>query len=431
MTNARTDAARRAVRLAADATWRALAAAAAEPDQHPRPRRRAARFATWLTIPLGLFFMLVVIDEHAWIRPNASALLVLTGTASAVAVALLGKRALLGWRIVTVATAVWLTPGMNVLGPFAWPMSQMFVVVPAFLLATFRYRRTVAWGVWGWTALLLVLGGFLAGSPSSGAGWALSLLAVTAVVDATRVRRRAQAEVSAEREARVRQEEHSLVLEERARIARDLHDVVAHHMSMIAVQAESAPYRIAGLDDAARAELASIADSARAALSDVRGILTVLRDGEAAPERAPQPALDDLETLIGAARAAGASVSLQVTGSRRALATTVEIGAYRIIQESLANAARHAPGAAVVVGLAFGDHHLEVTVTNDAPAAGEGADDDGRPGADGLEEAGQTGGHGLVGMRERAALLGGEVEAGPTADGGFEVRATLPVEVGE
>ncbi|MDQ2625023.1 MAG: histidine kinase, partial [Actinomycetota bacterium] len=200
----------------------------------------------------------------------------------------------------------------------------------------------------------------------------------------------------------------------------------AHHMSMIAVQAESAPYRLAGLDEPVRAELESIAESARAALSDVRGILTVLRDGADAAERAPQPTLADLEGLADAARSAGATVALEVTGARRPLLTAVEIGVFRIVQESLANAARHAPGAAVVVHLAYGDRSVEVSITNEAPRK---ASDDGggRAGA----EAGRTEarGHGLVGMRERATLLGGEVLAGPTDDGGFRVHARLPLGV--
>lgn len=406
------------------------------PDRHPRPRLRVSRFSSWLTVPMALWVLPVVFDEGREVVGLGRGVLLLSAVVGTLAFALLGKRALLGWRLVAASSALWLTPGFSAeYGPFEWPTALTITLVCAFLLTTFRYERQVAWGVWGWTAILLVLGGGL----FIGLFWSSFLLAVTVVVDAVRLRRRAQLEAVVERELRARQEEHSLVLEERARIARDLHDVVAHHMSMIAVQAESARYRLPDLPEGALAELDSIAGSARAALADVRGILTVLRDGSAAAARAPQPTLSGLEELVENARQAGATVSLEVSGARRPLLAAVEIGAYRIVQESLANAARHAPGAAVVVHLAYLDRHVEVTVTNEAPPRAGGPRSKVLPADDG--EGGATappplelpraseGGHGLVGMRERAALLGGEVAAGPTDEGGFRVHARLPLEV--
>ena len=186
-------------------------------------------------------------------------------------------------------------------------------------------------------------------------------------------------------------------------------------MSMVAVQAESARFRLDGLDEPARAEFESIAGSARAALTDVRGILTVLRGGADA-ERAPQPTLAGLDTLIDAARSAGADVSLEIDGERRELPAALEIGTYRIVQESLANANRHAPGAAVVVSLHYDEHELALTVRNARP-----------PGA-AIERSAPAGegGHGLTGMRERVDLLGGRLSTGPTPDGGFLVEAHVP-----
>ena len=387
-------------------------AAPTDPDQHPRPRSRFVRFLTWLTLPLGLLTLVVVIDVGRHFGGVDIPVLV-SAVGAAVAVALLGRRALLAWRVSIVICVMWFVPSLSAPeGQHVWPWPLTIVLAASFLIVTMRYRRAVAWGTWGWTALVLLLGG----RGAAGVGWLLALTVVAVVVDARRQRSRAQVEARLEREARARQEERSVVLEERARIARDLHDVVAHHMSMVAVQAESARFRLDGLDDATLAELASIAGSARAALSDVRGILTVLRgDGEA--ERAPQPTLAELADLVDASRNAGAQVRLDVTGARRGLPAVLEISAYRIVQESLANAARHAPGAAVVVTVHYGEHELAVTVSNGPPP--------GLP-ARGEPVAGD-GGHGLTGMVERAELLGGRLRAGPDDDGGFQVEAHLPV----
>ena len=374
-------------------------AAAADPDRHPRPRSRFARFAAWLTLPLGVLAFVVTVDVGRHFNAGDIPVL-LTAIALAVAVALLGRRALLAWRMSIVVGCIWLVPTLSVTGgQFAWPWPLTVVLVANFLLVTMRYRRAVAWGAWGWTALVLVFGG----RGASGVGWLLAVSAVAAVVDARRQRSRAQAEARLEREAR-------------ARIARDLHDVVAHHMSMVAVQAESARYRLDGLDEPARAEFESIAGSARAALADVRGILTVLRDGSGAVERAPQPTLAGLPDLVDAARNAGANVRLELAGTRRELPAALEISAYRIVQESLANAARHARGAAVVVTLHYGEHELAVIIENGRLPAGP---------ARSMTVTGD-GGHGLIGMSERAELLGGRLTADPRAGGGFRVEAHLP-----
>lgn len=385
--------------------------------EHPEPpRTRVGRGAVWLAVLAAPLFLVQSLDASG--AGASSFWLPLASVASAVALGLTGLRPLLAWRIAAATCLLW-----SVLVPraadaeLAWPWAQSLVLAITTVVVLVRSRRAVAWGVWAWTELLLVLGG----TGEAVVLWLVALTVIAALVDSGRQRSRAQAEAARERGARADQEVHSLVLEEKARIARDLHDVVAHHMSMVAVQAETAPYRIQGLDEPARQEFASIAESARAALSDVRGILTVLRGTDAA-ERAPQPTLDDVDALVESARAVGARVDLAVGGERRPLRTAVEIGAYRILQESLANAARHAPGAPAAVVLWYGETELEVTVTNDAPALVPSAGDGDEPAA---------GGHGLVGMRERTALLGGQLVAGPTSTGGFRVAARLPIEVVE
>lgn len=204
---------------------------------------------------------------------------------------------------------------------------------------------------------------------------------------------------------------------ERARIVRELHDVVAHHISMIAVQAETARLTTPGLPDDGATRLLAIGDTARAALTEMRRLLGVLReDTEAETTRRPQPGLVQLNELIDDSReVAGASTRLIVHGPVGPLDPGVELTAYRIVQEALTNARRHAPGSAVDVELAYTDEALYVRVRDNGPGAGAGSTDDG----DGT-------GHGLLGMRERAAALGGTLRAGPSPGSGFLVEATLP-----
>lgn len=381
----------------------------------PEPvSRRLRRHVPWLT-GVAVLLMLWVGSDTAGSGPFTGPTVV-----AAAVIALLGWRPLLAWRLAWVVTLGWTLIGTATTDVFFVPGGVLTALVAATVVAVGRHDRDLLWAVLAWTGALL---GF--GARPEYQFTALVLIVVLGlvglVVDARRQRARATAEVVTERSARIEREAHSLVLEERARIARDLHDVVAHHMSMVAVQAETAQYRLGGVEEPVREEFASIARSARTALNDVRGILTVLRDGDAEAERAPQPSLDGLDALVDLARTAGGQVELTVVGERRPLSTALELGAYRIVQESLANAARHARGAAVDIVVTYGDGELEVRVTNGPTtrAAPVPVPDDGTP---------RTGGHGLVGMRERAHLLRGRLTAGPTDDGGFEVAAVLPTE---
>ncbi|QFZ23109.1 sensor histidine kinase [Saccharothrix syringae] len=205
-------------------------------------------------------------------------------------------------------------------------------------------------------------------------------------------RGRAERRFHAERDAKA-------ALEERARIAREMHDVVAHHMSKVVVRCETAPYRIAGLPGAALREFTELGADARAAITDMQGLLGVLRAADQRADRVPQPGLADIRALH-----AGAELpAVEVPGA-------VGLTAYRVVQEALTNAERHAPGSSTSVSVGFEGGELRVVVRNTA----------------GGPSRGGGGGHGLRGMRERVAVHGGEVTAGPTGDGGFEVRAVIP-----
>ena len=219
-----------------------------------------------------------------------------------------------------------------------------------------------------------------------------------------------------------RHEGERALLEERQRIARELHDVVAHHMSVIAIQAEAAPYKVQDPPKELVESFADIRAGALSGLKELRRVLGVLRSD--APDTAPQPGLDDLEELLESARSAGVTVTAGISGAPRPLPPGVDLSAYRIVQEALSNAMRHSPGAAVQVKLYYGDAALVVEVRNDRcpPGTRLPAELDGAPG--------EGGGHGIIGMRERATMLGGNLQAGPTEKGEFLVTAALPLDSG-
>jgi len=242
-------------------------------------------------------------------------------------------------------------------------------------------------------------------------GLLLLVLVVGAQVlgDGQRQRGQAIAERDATREAMADTLREQAAMEERARIARELHDVVAHHVSMIAVQAETARLTTEGMPEEGKRRLEAIGNTARGALAEMRRLLGVLREdagGEA--ELAPQPGLDRLDELLDAARDAGSRVRLIVSGRAMPVAPGVDLTAYRILQEALTNARRHAPGASVDVELRYDDATLHLSVHDDGPGATE---------AEGL---------GLLGMRERATMVGGTLSAGSAEGGGFLVEAELP-----
>jgi len=322
---------------------------------------------------------------------------------------------LLGWRIGWLGLLVVPLAGDNGWGGWPWGPVQLLVMLAVFCVAGFRHQRPVLWWMWAltlipwwlWAAKDLVdLNGPFSAS--------IAFTAATIALDSIIFRRRAQRALAAQTERIALEQAQRTVLEERTRIARELHDVVAHHMSLIAVRAETAPYRLSDLPEPVRAEFQSLSGAAREALADMRRLLGVLRHDQPAG-RAPQPQLTDLPALVEAARQAGVLVELSVPQPLDRVPAGVGVCAYRIVQESLSNVGRHAPGAAVTVSVDHGVDAVLLRVTNGPGGPAE-------PSAQGRGP-----GQGLLGMRERVALLGGSLSAGPAPDGGFVVAAVLPL----
>ena len=217
-----------------------------------------------------------------------------------------------------------------------------------------------------------------------------------------------------DRERTLIEENELAVAKERARIARELHDVVAHAISVSVMQARGGRAMLGRDEDAVRRALDAIEQTNTAALGDMRRLLAVLRDtdGNDQGRAAPQPSLANLDRLVEQVRGAGLPVEIEVTGDGSAVPPGVDLSAYRIVQEALTNVIKHAgSGASAQVRVAYSADDLEVTVTDDGTGRGDTTD---------------GGGHGLVGIRERVAVVGGRVEAGPSPDGGYAVWAHLP-----
>ncbi len=286
----------------------------------------------------------------------------------------------------------------------------VFYSVAVFVPQGRRVAAVVAAGV-----VLAVLGSAIHGAVFGDYFGALSAVVAPAVVGRFV---RYQREQSRRLQDLTRQLEHERELnvaralaDERARIARELHDVVAHTISVVAIQADAAEAALDADPARARAPLQTIRRSAAEALTEMRRLLAVLRADEPPGELAPSPGLDRLPALIDRARAAGVDVALEVTGAARPIPASLDLSAYRIVQEALTNVGKHAGCAPARIALDWGQDALAIEIRN-AGASPEPAD---RNGA----------GHGLIGMRERVRMLGGEFNAGP-AGGGFVVSALLP-----
>jgi signal transduction histidine kinase len=340
---------------------------------------------------------------------------VLVALAVVMPVALAVRYPLLGWRLGWAGLS--LVPWAHVSWRWGWGWGPVLLagVVACFAVAGARQSRGVLCWMW---ALTLVPWLGHEGLSAVGVAGCLGLAAVAVAADAMASRRRAQMLAAGQAERAELEQARRAVLEERARIARELHDVVAHHLSLIAVRAESAPYRLAGLAGPVGEEFGSLSAAAREALADMRRLLGVLRADEPAA-RAPQPQLADVPDLVASARRAGVAVALTGPKAWGTVPSGVGVCAYRIVQESLSNASRHAPGAPVTVTVGHDPEAVSLHVSNG-------------PGHPLATETGGSGdgpghGHGLAGMRERVALLGGSLTAGPAPDGGFMVSAILPL----
>jgi signal transduction histidine kinase len=218
------------------------------------------------------------------------------------------------------------------------------------------------------------------------------------------------AELQQEREANARR----AVLEERVRIARELHDVVAHHVSVMGLQAGAARRVLGRQPDKAEAALSSIEASSRQAVLELHRLLGFLRRADQTDDLAPHPDLAQLSDLVAQAGQGALTVTLSVEGEPRPLPPTLEVSAYRVVQEALTNARKHSGGTTATVRVAYQPTMLEIEVL-----------DDGNRGAE--PPLPNAGGHGLIGMRERVALHGGHLRAGPRPHGGFAVHATFPL----
>jgi signal transduction histidine kinase len=251
------------------------------------------------------------------------------------------------------------------------------------------------------------VGDFIVGSIIFGIVWAIAFGVGRKSVEADEAKERAaRAELEREHRAQV------AVADERARIARELHDVVGHSVSVMTVQASAVRRLLHPGQERERQALLIVEQTGREALAEMRRMVGVLRRPEEAPALAPQPSLEHLERLIESAREAGLPVEVRVEGEAVQLPAGVDLTAYRLVQEGLTNALKHAEASRAEVLVNYGEGHVEVTVSDDGRGVGNG----------------DGGGHGLVGIRERVSVYGGELDAGPKPGGGYRLRAKLPLE---
>ncbi|GLW49127.1 two-component sensor histidine kinase [Streptomyces sp. NBRC 14336] len=303
-----------------------------------------------------------------------------------------------------------------------WPWAAGAFVSHLAVLTIVAVRtrpRTAAW-MWVLTAAygLVMDTGFgptYYYGTNTGAMLMLSALILLAV-SVWHIRREAEQEVTAQATETAQERSRRTLLEERTTIARELHDVVAHHMSVVAIQAEAAPYRVENPPEELERAFATIRENAVAALTELRRVLGVVRAEDYEAPDAPQPTLADLDALLANVREAGLDVTKTVTGAVRELPQGVELSAYRIVQEALSNTLRHAPGARAGVEVGYVLGGLGLRIVNTAPPAPS------------LIKPSPGAGHGITGMRERVTMLNGEMTAGATDEGGYEVAVFLPVQ---
>ncbi|GAA2578064.1 histidine kinase [Streptomyces lienomycini] len=358
------------------------------------------------------------------------------GAAAALAVAqaapllLAVVRPLHAWYVVLVADVAGALVLLTVDFPerLLWPFPPMEIVgyVGLCLALGLRERRRTLLLVWLATAVANVALGFAPPHGFGARGLLFTILGGVALLLGGALRERSEVQRRLVEQETISEAERGrrTLLEERARIARELHDVVAHHMSVITVQAGTAEYRLDSLPPDVREEFTSIAATARESLGEMRRLLGVLRNEEAHGELVPQPGLAQIGQLVEATARTGGPVEFApcAADADDDVPEAVGLSAYRIVQEALANVVRHAPGARTRVSLSVTgpdqEHgaRLTVLVVNGPPP---------EPPAAPLETSGT--GHGLVGMRERVRIIGGTLDTGPLPDGGFRVAARLPL----
>jgi signal transduction histidine kinase len=397
-----------------------------EPSRsNPLARDRARLVDVLLALGLGLVQVCSLVWSERFIRspdwrdPDALAYLLL----AAGSLALLARRR---WPLGVLAAA--LACGLAYAArTYPEGPSQLAVYPALWTVAMTRPRRT-AWLAATWAALA-VAGAelFLYGDTMFDGEPLYAAVTVFAAMwwaEGVRARRAYVAELRdrAERAERTREEEaRRRVDEERMRIARELHDVVSHTIGVISVQAGVAAHLLHRRPDKAADSLAAIRQASDEALGELHAMLGVLREGGGEDGRAPlapAPGLAELDALVAQAAGAGVEVTVTLEGEPRRLPPAVDLAAYRVVQESLTNVVRHAGASRAEVTVRHSDGRLVVEVTDDGRA---------RPGNGPENGNGNGSGQGILGMRERARALGGNLEAGPRPGGGFRVQATLPV----
>lgn len=311
---------------------------------------------------------------------------------------------LLGWSI-SAASAVLIPLIFDRLPGWSYPWQVVHLLELLVLIVAVAWTRSLPTVLKVWLASAVL---FLIAMPADAdAGWAFGVTAIVFAVLLVRWLVLSRRQVAALEEVSELERAKRTVLQERTRIARDLHDIVAHHMSMVVVSAQTAPYRHTDVPPSLQAEFETIAATGRQALNEIRGLLGVLRSDAELAELAPAPTLADLPDLFTSAQRAGVPLTWQFDGSTALVGELIGATAYRIVQECLANASRHAPGSPVVA---------EVIVTTD----GVGIEVRNR-----MVTASAEPGLGIAGMRERAAAVGGTVAVHDT-DGEFVVWTYLP-----
>lgn len=438
-------------RQIAGAAWRGLVQTVAGPDPSTGRRQRSPGQRWAARIVLGVATLLLctaslaslsngyglqILDPAGRRVPNGAlryappaaaavpttvsvtSVLVLALVALAVVAPLLvaARYPLLGWRIGWLGLLLVPLLRQRWWGGLPWGPVQIAVVLAVLCLAGIRHERPVLCWLWALTLVPWWLWAVKDGLSLAVAGLgSLAFVVMGVAVDRVGAERRARHALADQAEQTELERARLAALEERTRFARELHDVVAHHMTLMAIRAESAPHRLGALPEPVRAEFGSLSGSAREALADMRRLLTALRSDQPAAH-APQPGLADLPGLIGTARQAGMTVQMSAPPALDKVPPSVGLCAYRIAQEALSNAGRHAAGAPVAVSVGYDADAVTLRVTN-GPGAPAG------PRANGHRP-----GHGLAGMRERVELLGGSLSAGPAPGGGFAVSAVLPLD---
>jgi signal transduction histidine kinase len=369
----------------------------------PRPLTVDTLIALTMTATAVRLGQVSVAQEWPELDASAYVLLVLAH----LPVALRRRAPLVIFAVVQVAGVAYISLGY-------WPVASAFGSMLVLYTVASVYPARIAVGCAAMMTAKWVYAGVISDSLSMGSVVGQALLYCSVLVWSGTLARRSHAlgrQLRAEQAERARRE----VAAERGRIARELHDVVAHHMSVISVQAGLARFVLGSDATTARNALTVIEDTSTEALEELRRMLKVLREHDlgGAESAAPMPTLARLDDLVQRVRAGGVPVELNIQGTARPLPPGVELCAYRVVQEALTNVLKHTLHAAAHVQLRYAKHELTVSVTNDG--------------------AGKTpamvpsgGGHGLIGMRERAKLYGGTISMGPCAEGGFAVRLTLP-----